>query len=240
MATWAFVSGGEPEINFGSGGRLSDATFKLQFRVHVTPTPPRSRNPANWQDQWGGFHRVETEVVPDTEPAERRIRYHRADLTRPPFDTEVYATPGPNDDYARVFVEPGRERTWIIYEDGTGAREVYSDDDGETWSSPAMAITGGSRPTATVGSDGTIYRCAYVAGFVQFTRQNVGDPTPVLLPSVAIDETEAAIQVEQDTIGLAEAHEASAALTMSIVVLGEDEVSDWRSFDDGESWERIT
>jgi hypothetical protein len=198
-------------------------------------------NPANWQDLWGGYHRVETLLDPGP-PAAAQIRYHRADTGWPPFVVQVLATPGPNDDYARVFVEPGRERAWIIYQDGddtaSDAREVYSDDDGATWSAPAMAIPGGSRPAAAVGSDGTIYRCAYVGGLIQFTRQNPGDPTPVALPVPAIDETETPIEVEQDTIGLAEAHDMSATLTMSIIVLGETEVSDWRSFDDGASWER--
>jgi hypothetical protein len=209
----------------------------------VIPPAVGERNPANWLDPWGSFHRVNTEVTVTGPPEETQIRYRRADTNRPPFVVQELATPGPNDDYARVFVEPGRERTWIIYQDGddaaSDAREVYSDDDGETWSSPAMAIIGGSRPAAAVGSDGTIYRCAYVGGFIQFTRQETGEPTPVPLSSVAFDETEAPIEVEQDTIGLAESHEAVAALTMSIVVLGDTVVSDWVSYDDAESWERI-
>jgi hypothetical protein len=208
------------------------------------PPPPEAivRNPANLHDRWGGFHRVNTEVVEEGPPEETRIRYRRSDAGPRPFMVSILATPGPADSYPRLFID-NRERVFIIYQEGpdleANIMEVYSDSDGEDWSDPAMAIAGGTRPTAAVAtSDSSILRAAHVAGTVTFTRQHVGDAVPSA-PYQALDDTGAVIEIGEDTIGLCEAHETACGWTMSIIVAGETAVSDWRSWDDGETWERI-
>ena len=206
------------------------------------PPETGARNPANLHTRWGEFYRVEAEVVEVGPPEELRIRCRRAEAGPRPWVSEVLATPGPNDTYPKIFID-NREAIRIIYQEGpddaANVMEVESNDDGETWEDPVLAIAGGTRPNAAVAtSDASILRCAHVGGTVTFTRQDAGDTVPGT-PWQALDETGAVIEIEEDTIGLCEAHETACGWTMSIKVAGETAISDWVSYDDGETWERI-
>jgi len=121
---------------------------------------------------------------------------------------------------------------------GPDVYEKTSFDDGQTWSTEAVAIAGGSHPKIRSSEQGAMIRAAYVAGKIQGTYQRAGDTSPSSLFTFK-DDAGVDLAVEDDSFGLDFGYNASDPLLGAFLISGEAEVSDWYSSDEGRTWTRV-
>ena len=126
-----------------------------------------------------------------------------------------------------------------------GALLCRSDDDGNTWNSPFMAISGGTHPNI-VSQDGQTLTAACVnvgtsttpVFHIQARAQGPGDPALGTLFTLN-DTSGAALHVADDSFGLAFAAEGPNRLALHVRIAGETSTSDWWSADNGRTWTRV-
>jgi hypothetical protein len=133
------------------------------------------------------------------------------------------------------------DRYWrphLLVTRGADVYELYSDDDGETWSAPVAAITGGKYPDATVDPlAGTILRAAVVGSNIKGTLQEAGAASAGSLFTF-MDQTGAALVVADDRFSLSWGRDGSERLLLSVTISGEAAPSDWYGAD-AQTWKRF-
>ena len=171
------------------------------------------------------------------------IHYARADRSVPPFVFDVVLTAGPGDTHPKMAYD-FRQTLWLLFQRASGSAfdslQIGSTDDGFTWGMEAMAFSGGKYPTVASSSmTGTIIRAAWVSNQIQANRQEPGSNLPGSVYTFK-DQTGSTIQAADDSFNLAAAFDAPSRWLLSIRLLGATEISDFQSWDDGETWALVT
>ena len=170
-----------------------------------------------------------------------KIRHRRADLYLPPYTLSGFATAGTADATPALAVEPGN-RLWLLWYDGTTAKQSYSDDDGETWSTPTVAIAGGKHPRIVVSRDGMILRAAYVSGAIKMTRQEPGEAAAGA--EFTVQKTTSGVlsnlAVSDAAFGLSFAPDNPGRLLLHYLPSGSTTTADAYSTDDGSTFTVVT
>lgn len=193
------------------------------------PNPP-ARTPFNYQHHTGQFYRVAVGTSTQT------IYFWRSNFGAPPYAIgAIDATGGSADDHPKLTVDDRTDRIFITFQRSGNACEVYSDDDGKTWSGVYTIITGGTHPTNEKGNDGTIIRAAYVGatggpGVIKATIQRPGDASPSALATF-VDNTGANISFQDDAFQLSQEADSGDRWLLSCMVTGDTSPSDWWSAD---------
>lgn len=228
---------------------VEDVTFLVggTYTVAIVPVPEEAgANPRNYQDDLGQYHVVS--IVGE----DGHLKYWRADFSTPasPAGWAVaHEIDGVEDaSFPVVTVETVNRSTLVLWQHKTAdgppptyeALEALSNDDGETWGEPTVAFAGGKYPAIWVGVDSSIMRGAVVGGGIKLNYQAPGDASPGAAFDM-VDETGAAIAVNDDTFGLSqETNDSTLRWTAELSVDGETATSTWESFDEGASWRRVT
>ncbi len=155
------------------------------------------------------------------------IDFHRADDTVPPFVLDVMAT-GNAADHAPRFVQDWSGRLLLVFLSGADALEVFSDDDGATWSDPTTVFTGATQ--VTIAEDrhtGLVLRAGLVSGEVLVTRQYPGDTTPGVELSTGVMLDDVGFHLQCATEG---------PLRWLLIGVASGAVVHFASADDGETW----
>jgi len=217
--------------------------------VAPPPTPTQESSPHNLVSRrLGQYHQSKTRSG--------NILYRRSDSHTPPFEFENNVTTAGTDDYSCMVIEPATERTYCLWIRNRGtfppganqerAMEAFSDDDGETWSTPAVIFQGANTVAAAVGNhDGAIFRAAYVgvngsAFWMQGTYQAPGDATPTAADVFdLLDVTGARITLQTPIFSVASDPSIDSLwiLTCAATGLG---AGRWHSTDDCRTWQRQT
>lgn len=197
-------------------------------------------NPWNLQHGDGSYHSAHVNAT--------GIVYRRSD-TATPHDShgaawstaEVQVTNTATDNHPRLGKDY-RGRLHLTFERSSNAYATYSDDDGLTWSAPAMAITGGTKPTLAVGVDGTVVRAAVVSGTprtIQGQSQATGE-TAFSSTFTFKDDSGADLSVADDTFHIQQGHEGPSRWLLHVLIEGEAETSHWTSADECRTWTRVS
>lgn len=177
-----------------------------------------------------------------------RIRWRRWEYPIPsgtPVESALI-TDGPSDRHPCLFYWQG-QRTYCLFwrvggGSGSGVYEIYSDDDGDTWSTPTLAIANGQHPRTATERSGGVLRAAWVGtsttlGNIKGTWQSPGDASP----SAVFTFTElggSALVVKKSGYDLSASGDAASRINLTCTIDGETDPSDWYSEDDGRNWTR--
>lgn len=197
-------------------------------------------NPTCLSDRISGYLRAQVS------PIGEGVRFFRSD----------YAVPGPwalaavtitDDANARnpslAYDRQGSHRLFCVFDTTTGTPgvyEVYSDDDGATWSMPEIALTGCTHPRVETSKAGDKLIVGYNSGNLQAIFQALGDPSPSDVFTL-LDNTGTALSAADDTLDLTAAPDRSGRWVLTFCVLGEGDASEWWSADQSlQYWTRAT
>jgi len=232
--------------------------FRLQHDAYSDDTStaifasPRRRQPVRFvSGQFPGLEILNTlpgwvalVSVEDYELRWRRWSYPVPMGATPVAD--LFVTTGHKDRQPSLFYWMG-QRTYLLFwrkdgASGDGVYETYSDDDGDTWSTPAMSITGGQYPRNAVDISGGVLRAAWVAdtvtiGNLKGTWQSPGDASP----SAVFTFTElggSALRVKKTGFDVSAAPDSASRINLTCTIEGESATSNWYSEDDGRNWVR--
>ncbi|WP_394794877.1 hypothetical protein [Armatimonas sp.] len=178
-----------------------------------------------------------------------QIRWRRWDFPVPMGASPVadaLITSGYSDRQPSLFYWQG-QRTYLLFwrragVSGDGIYEIYSDDDGDTWSAPAMSIASGQYPRTAVDISGGVLRSAWVAdtgsiGNLKGTWQAAGDASP----SAVFTFTElgaSALRTTKTGFDISAAPDSASRINLTCTIEGEFSTSNWYSEDDGRHWTR--
>ncbi|WP_395089285.1 hypothetical protein [Armatimonas sp.] len=139
------------------------------------------------------------------------------------------------------------QRTYLLFwrragVSGDGIYEIYSDDDGDTWSTPAMSIASGQYPRTAVDISGGVLRAAWVAdtgsiGNLKGTWQAAGDASPSAVFTFTVLGG-AALRTTKTGFDISAAPDSASRINLTCTIEGETSTSNWYSEDDGRYWTR--
>lgn len=153
----------------------------------------------------------------------------------------------------RVIVD-NRQTVWACYAQQVIADSswdgVYyrtSNDDGATWEDAVLAISGGKHPTIAIGTDGTfdvVVIAAYVGpsggpGAITAKSRSAGD-TDFGDPFNFKDTNGNDLAAEDDTFHIQQARDDQSRWMLHIVIHSEGASTQWTSFDECKTWEKVT
>jgi hypothetical protein len=189
---------------------------------------------------------------------EGNIRYFRSNSSLPipnwavngVFVTGDAETEG--EDENPVVVRNWQDRLFILFDrpdeeapETRNVLEVVSDDDGETWSEPTMAIPGGTRPFTITDRNGNQIEAAYVAGNIAARFRGLGETTWSDL-FFFTDSAGDPLAVEDQPFSFDAAFDSPERFVLAVVIDGETSTSLWWSADEAAdsrtkmSWTRVT
>ena len=217
--------------------KLSRVAMRLPVAVMA-----RIRRLTNLAEKRGPFHLAAPLYNGDGSAA--GIGYWRCDTGAPgAWDSAaVIITSGAFDDNPSLAMDH-RARLYCAFDrtssGGTaGGYEAYSDDDGQSWSTPAMSIPNGMYSIIRTGQDKSLYRIAYIddgsgasTGTLQGSWQAPGDAAPSALFTLK-KSTGAAITLQQGAFGIDHMAETASRWILSILEIGATSTSNWVSADD--------
>ncbi len=155
----------------------------------------------------------------------------------PPFAVDVAVTADTADRSPRM-VRDGDNRiilTWLRFAD---VLEVFSDDDGETWSEPLTVFTGATQTTINVDeATGLVLRGALISNEVVVSRQYPGDAAPGVEIPATVYPGAPPLELDDAGFHFSMAHEGPARWVLTGVAGGE--VVNYASADDGATWELL-
>jgi len=182
----------------------------------------------NMHDRVGGYHRADVSAA-------GAIRYHRSDLSLPPFAIEVDATTGTADSEPRMSMS-GIDRILLLFSRDPDVMLTWSDDDGATWSDPMALFTGGKHPANAPTDIGTVIHAALVGGQIQAKEEFA--PEQWSAPWTFVDASGTALAIDDDSFSFTLAKEGAARHVLVATAGGN--VSEWVSADDARTWELVT
>lgn len=193
---------------------------------------PSALYPRNYEHKFGSYY--------ETFVKNGDVRFRRSFYASPPFAWEVVVTATTGCSYPWAYVLPWRRI--VLQFVRAGSVEVsYSDDEGETWSTPVAGITGGTKPFGAVSPfDGTELQSAFVtaSGKIQALRRYAG-AAAYETPFFFKDNAGVDLLFEDDTHSYHWAYEGPARLIGHFHIQGEGATSTWWSADESETWERF-
>lgn len=202
----------------------------------LAPGEDEHSGPWNMVDFQGRYHVAQSGT--------NEIIYRRAAQIAPlpAWALVVQAVAEANARNPRMAYDPKTLRIFLVYESDEGCREIYSDDDGRTWSAPeTMAISGSPEaPTINVG-DGGVIRAAVVPGtpnVIGATWQGPGDQSQSAQFTFK-DSAAADLEVTTGQFHLVHSGEGNDRWLLTVVIDGETTSSDWWSADNCRTWTRF-
>jgi hypothetical protein len=203
--------------------RALDATYVWSgfvFRDVVSGSP---FSPFLYQHAFGQLYRLA--VVNGT------VNLWRSDFSTPPWAlTAVNASGGTVDTDPALTIDHQTDRAFVVFGRSGAAMEIYSDDQGATWSMPVTIISGGARPTIATGHDGTIIRAALVGTVIKCTIQRPGDPSPSAA-ATWVDAAGVALSLQDDRFHLAQEYSGGERWIATMMITGDTAPSEWWSAD---------
>ena len=192
--------------------------------------PPAAPGAGVWNmhTREGHYHRADV--------AAGKIRYHRADLSLPPFDIEVDATAGGSDSEPRMSAS-GMDRIHLLFTRGSGVMLIWSDDDGATWSDPMALFDAGKHPANAATDVGTVIHAAFIPGSgATGTIQGIEEIAPEQYsdPWTFVDDSGTAIAPDDDSFSFSLAKEGAARWLLVATFGGT--IQELVSTDDCRSW----
>lgn len=169
------------------------------------------------------------------------VHFRRSTYPTPPMVSLVAATSSGDASYPWAYLLPWRRIVLLYTKAGADIYVTFSDDEGETFETPALMISGGTKPYGAVCPfTGTELIAAYIAasGKIQALRRYAGAAayeTPFFLK----DDGGVDLLFEDDTFSFWVAYEGSARWILHCVIQSEGSTSTWHSGDDGETWTRF-
>jgi hypothetical protein len=155
----------------------------------------------------------------------------------PPFTMTATAL-GDGSAADPVFFYDTHWRPHLLVTRGADVHELYSDDDGETWSTPVAVIAGGKYPDAIPDPlSGTILRAALVGANIKGTLQEAGAATAGALFTF-VDDSGNPLNCADDKFSLAWGRDGSERLLLTVTISGDAAPSDWFGAD-GTSWKKF-
>lgn len=123
---------------------------------------------------------------------------------------------------------------------GDGIYEMWSENEGDTWSTPAMSIPSGQYPRSCADIGGGILRAAYVpdtggVGVIKGTWQSPGDASPSSVFTFQMS-TGGDLRVKKTGFALSPARDGASRLNLVCTAESETATSNWYSEDDGHTW----
>jgi hypothetical protein len=192
---------------------LSTRAPQTRTGVFVGDPPPEDPAPpgsgvANLEDPLGRYHVAFT----GNDGTNNRIRYQRSVGPTPPFlAVDQWVTASNDDREPALGWDPRNGRLLLLFSRvelflgvpiSQDVYEIYSDDDGATWSTPVLRFSSATRPQVATSPNGTILRTARTAsGQLRGRLQYPGDAAPRAFHTLK----DAALQilvVEDDCYGL--------------------------------------
>ena len=162
------------------------------------------------------------------------VAVHRAEYPVPAsYTSRVIAAAGTQP---CLGYEDRRSRLWVIFtSSGGGVKDAYSDDDGATWSTPAVAFTTGTRPVIAVcPQTGFILRAVFddpnIVGTITEPDGTVSDHFTFQ------DDTATDLEFEDERFDLSYAYNGRRSILLAAKKLGDTVVTDFESVDDGRTW----
>jgi hypothetical protein len=223
-----FVLGGS-SATVSQGGNSATGTFPARFRRRfVIGNSPGYCCPFIYQHPFGQLYRVAIAGSPTTGGA---VNLWRSDFSTPPWAlTAVNASGGTVDADPALTTDHQTDRAFVVFGRSGAAMQIYSDDQGATWSMPVQIIAGGTRPMIATGHDGTIIRAALVGTAIKCTIQRPGDvaASPV---ATWVDQTGATLSLQNDRFGMAQEHSGGERWIATLMITGDTAPSEWWSAD---------
>lgn len=206
-------------------------------------------NPFCYEDKRGRYHTTSTKSG--------GIVYRRSNFGTPAglgWDTISNITPASG----KALFDPrnivdNRQTVRLVYAQQTisggawdGVYVVDSNDDGKTWGTALLAIASGKHPTIEIGQDGAfdiVVMAAYTGtgggpGTITARVQAKGD-TAFGAPFTFQDPSEVNLSVADDTFHIRQAKDGPSRWLLHVLIYGESSTSNWQSFDETMSWERV-
>jgi hypothetical protein len=194
---------------------------------------PSALWPRNYQDKFGSYY--------ETFVKNGDVRFRRSFYASPPFAWEVQVTTGGSCAAPWAYILPWR-RIVLQFERAGSIEVCYSDDDGETFTTPVPGISGATKPFGAVSPfDGTELQSAWVtaSGKIQALRRYAG-AAAYETPFFFKDSAGVDLVFEDDTHSYFWGYEGASRLIGHFHIDGESATSTWWSGDDGETWTRFS
>ena len=153
-------------------------------------------------------------------------------------------------DNAPSLAEDARGLLYCLFNRPTqGAMLSRSYDDGDTWGTPALAISGGTHPAIASSEGRTLCAAVTTTGtspsFVRHITAVYRGPgdrlfsNPYTFQYRAVGGGLTALSVADDSFGLVFTDEGAGRIGLHVLLATESATSDWWSADNGETWTRI-
>lgn len=198
-----------------------------RVRLQAATKPAAGANPWNLESEWGTYH---TTFIRSGSVVVRSSFFGGPQW----WSETVPVVSGAS--YPRLALDAHR-RLWLTYERTVAgvhdAMAAASDDDGETFGDPAVAISGGTKPTVAVGHDGTIVIGALVGTALTLRVRGPGDADFGTSFTAAgwNGSANVALVLQDDTFHLQQERGPQARWWLHVLLSGETETSDWWSSD---------
>ena len=161
----------------------------------------------------------------------------------------VAVTSTASDRDPRIAIDARTLLYLIFNRPASGAMVTRSDDDGATWNTPTLAITGGTHPTIVSADGRTLAAAVTTTGtgtsavrHITAVYRGAGDAafgTPFTFNTSTTGSAGTALVVADDSFGIAFAAEGPDRLVMHVLLAGATATSDWWSANNGATWTRI-
>ena len=226
--------------DYGYVDKNGDNYGRIRWRgcfAVINTSKPAGTGPWNWEDERGRYHRVDTDAGD--------IVYHGVEWSRPypGFDRTVAVGTG---DRPKVFKDRQLQRLYIVFDDSSDSYITQSDDSGNTWSTPSVAITDSHSATGNSSPfDGTnvVAALRFVSGSaapcnIIGKTQGPGD-SGFGSEFTFKDASAVAIEFEDESFHIFPAYDGTGRWILTAKGFGNTNVDEWESFDGCATWTLI-
>lgn len=201
-----------------------------RIRLPAVEQPAVGACPTNFAEEWGTYDEAYCQSGD--------VWYRRSEFATPPFAVHVRVTDQGTDDMPRISIDARRRRR-IVFERGGDIYGVYSDDDGNSWSTPALILTGGSHPEIWESPTGVRLIAAYVAGEIHAVREEPGGAVSTFTFQRWNGSSLVNLQVENDSFSFVQGWATDSPWILVARLLGSGAINRFQSDDEGATWTEI-
>ena len=229
--------------------RVLWADFSVTADEICTETEGITGEPFNLQDHAGRYHATGTNSD--------GIIYLRSDFGTNAalgwaVTSQINNPGGKTLHNPRVIVDDRQEVRLVYSQHDTsgdtwdGVYQAVSHDDGETWEAGTLLIADGKHPTVAIGQDGA-FQIAVVAayvgpddgpGVITARVQGAGD-ADFGDPFNFKDDADTDLSVADDTFHIQQARDDQSRWMLHVRIDGDSSTSQWTSYDETATWQRV-